>query len=231
MITSQQPIVVAMFAKLNYDLVKDFSPISLLATAPYFIVVNPAVPATSVQALVALAKSKPGQLNYGSAGAGSSPHLATELFKSMTGIDLAHVPYKGTTPALTDTMAGQVQLTILVAPLVLPAIKAGKVRALGVTSLKRTALAPDLPTISESVPNYEWIGWYGLVAPAGTPGEIIAKLNAEQIKALKTAEFKERLAGLGAEPLGTTPQEYASHLRTQLEKMRVAIKLSGARPD
>src|SRR5450759_3751588 len=149
MITSQQPIVVAMFAKLNYDLVKDFSPISLLATAPYFMVVNPAVLATSVQALVALAKSKPGQLNYGSAGSGSSPHLATELFKSMTGIDLAHVPYKGTTPALTDTMAGQVQLTILVAPLVLPAIKAGKVRALGVTSLKRTALAPDLPTISE----------------------------------------------------------------------------------
>jgi tripartite-type tricarboxylate transporter receptor subunit TctC len=231
MITSQQPIVVAMFGKLNYDLVKDFSPISLLATAPYFMVVNPAVLATSVQALVALAKSKPGQLNYGSAGSGSSPHLATELFKSMTGIDLAHVPYKGTTPALTDTMAGQVQLTILVAPLVLPAIKAGKVRALGVTSLKRTALAPDLPTISESVPNYEWIGWYGLVAPAGTPGEIIAKLNAEQIKALKTAEFTERLAGLGAEPLGTTPQEYASHLRTQLEKMRLAIKLSGARPD
>lgn len=231
MITSQQPIVAAMFDKLSYDLIKDFSPISLLAQAPFFMVVNPAVPATSVKELIALAKAKPGQLYYGSAGPGSSPHMAAEIFKNMTGTDLVHVPYKGTTPALTAAMSAQVQVTILVAPLVLPMAKAGKVRALGVTTLKRSLLAPDLPTIAETVPGYEWIGWYGLVAPAGTPGAIIAKLNAEQNKAIKTAEFQERLFGVGAEPLGSTPQEYALHLRTQMEKMRHAIKVSGAKPD
>jgi len=231
MITSGQPIVVAMFEKLNFDLVRDFAPISLIASTPLILVVNPAVAAASVKEFIALAKSKPGQLNYGSPGSGTSSHLATELFKSMAGIDIVHVPYKGTTPAVTDTMAGQLHAGILVATALLPAIRAGKVRALGVTTLKRTALAPDLPTIAESVPGYEWSGWYGLAAPAGTPGEIIAKLNAEQIKLLRTAEFQERLLGLGAEPLGTTPQEYALHLRTQVEKMRHAIKVSGAHPD
>jgi tripartite-type tricarboxylate transporter receptor subunit TctC len=231
MITSQQSIVAAMYEKLSYDLVKDFSPISLLASTPLILVVNPAVAVTSVKDLVALAKAKPGQLNYGSPGSGTASHLATELFRSMTGIKLMHIPYKGTGPALTDTIAGQVQLTILVATALLPSIKSGKVRALGVTSLKRTSLAPDLPTIAESVPGYEWSGWYGLVAPRGTPREIIARLNAEQIRALKTPEFQERLTSLGAEPLGTTPQEYASHIRTQVEKMRRAIKVSGARPD
>jgi tripartite-type tricarboxylate transporter receptor subunit TctC len=231
MITSQQAINAAMFEKLNYDLVRDFSPISLLASTPLILVVNPAVAATSIKDLVALAKSKPGQLNYGSPGSGTAGHLAAELFKSMTGTNLVHIPYKGTTPALTDTMAGQVQLTVLVATALLPAIKSGKVRALGVTSLKRSSLAPDLPTIAETVPGYEWSGWYGLAAPAGTPREIIAKLNAEQIRALKTTEFQERLSGLGADPLGTTPQEYASHISTQVEKMHHAIKVSGARPD
>lgn len=231
MITSQQAINAAMFEKLNYDLVRDFSPISLLASTPLIRVVNPAVAATSIKELVAFAKTKPGQLNYGSPGSGTAGHLAAELFKSMTGVNLVHIPYKGTTPALTDTMAGQVQLTVLVATALLPAIKSGKVRALGVTSLKRSALAPDLPTIAETVPGYEWSGWYGLAAPAGTPREIIAKLNAEQLKALKSTEFQDRLSGLGADPLGTTPQVYASHIRTQVEKMRQAIKVSGARPD
>jgi len=202
-----------------------------LASTPLILVVNPAVAATSIKDFIAFAKSKPGQLNYGSPGSGTAGHLAAELFKSMTGTNLVHIPYKGTTPALTDTMAGQVQLTVLVATALLPAIKTGKVRALGVTSLKRSSLVPDLPTIAETVPGYEWSGWYGLAAPAGTPREIIAKLNAEQIRALKTAEFQERLSGLGADPLGTTPQEYASHIRTQVEKMRHAIKVSGARPD
>ena len=231
MITSQQPIVTAMYGKLGYDLIRDFVPINLVATAPYFLVVHPSVAATTIKELVVVAKSKPGQLHYGSAGSGSSPHLATELLKHMAGIDLLHVPYKGTTPALTDTMAGQIQVTVLVAPLVMPMVKAGKVRALGVTSLKRSALAPEIPTVAETLPGYEWIGWYGLVAPAGTPAGIIVRLNAEQLKMLKTAEFSERLAGLGAEPLGTTPQEYGVHMRTQLAKMREAIRISGARPD
>jgi tripartite-type tricarboxylate transporter receptor subunit TctC len=227
MITSQQPNVVALYdKKLPYDLVKDFAPISLLASAPYFIVVHPSVAATNIRELVALAKSKPGALSYGSAGSGSAPHLATEVFKSMAGINMLHVPYKGTTPALTDTMAGQIQLTVLVAPLVLPAVKAGKVRALGVTSNKRSALAPEIPTVAESVPGYEWSGWYGLTTPAKTPASIIARLNAEQNQAIKDPNFKERLAGVGAEPIGSTPAEYGAHIKTQLDKMRLAIKLA-----
>ena len=229
MITSQQPKVVALFDKLPYDLVNDFAPISLLASAPYFVIVNPAVAATTVKELVALAKSKPGSLSYGSAGSGSAPHLATEVFKSMTAINLLHVPYKGTTPALTDTMAGQIQMTVLVAPLVLPAVKAGKVRALGVTSSRRSALAPDIPTVAESVPGYEWSGWYGLVAPAKTDAAIIQKLNAGQNQAIKSVEFKERLAGVGAEPIGGTPAEYGAHIKTQLDKMKLAIKLAGVK--
>ncbi len=231
MVTSQAAIVAAMFEKLNYDLVRDFSPISLLASTPFAMVVHPSVPATSVKELVALAKAKPGELRYGSTGAGSPSHLATEIFKSMTGIDLFHVPYKTVSPALTETMAGEVQLTIQVVPSVLPMVKAGKLRALGVTSLKRTSLAPDLPTISESVAGYQVMGWYGLVAPARTRTEIISKLNAKLVEELKTAEFRERLSGLGAEPLGTTPQEFAAHIRAEVEKMRKAVKAAGVRPD
>jgi tripartite-type tricarboxylate transporter receptor subunit TctC len=193
------------------------------------VIVNPAVAATTVKELVALAKSKPGSLSYGSAGSGSAPHLATEVFKSMTAINLLHVPYKGTTPALTDTMAGQIQMTVLVAPLVLPAVKAGKVRAIGVTSSRRSALAPDIPTVAESVPGYEWSGWYGLVAPAKTDSAIIQKLNAGQNQAIKSAEFKERLASVGAEPIGGTPAEYGAHIKTQLDKMKLAIKLAGVK--
>ena len=229
MITSQQPNVVALYDKLPYDLVNDFAPISLLASAPYFLIVNPSVSATTVKELIALAKSRPGKLSYGSAGSGSAPHLATEVFRSMAGIELLHVPYKGTTPALTDTMAGQIQMTVLVAPLVLPAVKAGKVRALGVTSSRRSALAPEIPTVAESVPGYEWSGWYGLVAPAKTAPAIVTRLNAGQNEAIKSADFKERLAGVGAEPIGSTPAEYGAHIKTQLDKMKLAIKLAGVR--
>lgn len=231
MVTSQAVMVAAMVEKLNYDLVKDFSPISLLASTPFAMVVHPSVPATSVKELITLAKAKPGELRYGSTGAGSPSHLATEIFKSMTGIDLFHVPYKSVVPALTDTMAGQVQLTIQALPGVVPMVKTGKLRVLGVTSLRRTPLAPDLPTISESVAGYEVRGWYGLVAPARTPGEIISKLNAELVEALKTSEFRERLAGSGAEPIGTTPQEFATHIRAELEKFRKATKAAGVRMD
>jgi tripartite-type tricarboxylate transporter receptor subunit TctC len=231
MITSQQPNVVALFDKLPYDLVKDFAPISLLAAAPYILIVHPSVAAANVKEFVALAKSKPGSLSYGSAGSGSAPHLATAVFSNMAGINLLHVPYKGTTPALTDTMAGQIQLSVLVAPLALPAVKAGKVRALGVTSSRRTALAPEIPPVSESVPGYEWSGWYGLAAPAKTSPAIIAKLNAGQNEAIKAADFKDRLAGVGAEPIGSTPEAYGTHIKTQLDKMKLAIKLAGVKAD
>jgi tripartite-type tricarboxylate transporter receptor subunit TctC len=181
--------------------------------------------------LVAYAKSKPGELRYGSGGSGSPPHLSAEIFKRMTGTDILHVPYKGVTPALMDTVAGQVQIVISVIPAVLPTIKAGKVKALGVTSATRTPLVPDLPTIAETVPGYEFIGWYSLVAPARTPAGILSKINSEIARVLKASEFRERLAALGAEPIASTQQELAAYMQVQTEKMRKAVQESGARPD
>ena len=229
--TSQHAIVQSMYEKRGYDLIRDFTPVSLMASTPFILVVNASLPAASLKELVALAKAKPSQLKYGSGGAGSPPHLSAEIFRSMTGIDILHVPYKGVTPALNDTVAGHVQMTFSVIPACIALVKAGKVKALGVTSAKRTQLVPDLPTIAETVPGYEFIGWYGLMAPAKTPTAIIARMNAEVVKVLKTVEFQERLSCLGAEPLGTTAQELATFMREQVEKMRKAVKDSGARPD
>lgn len=229
--TSQWAIVAAMYSKLPYDMVRDFSPVSLIATTPFILVVNPAVPATSVPELIALLKARPGVLRYGSGGTGSPPHLAAAIFCSMTGTEMMHVPYKGVTPALVDTLGGQVQLTFAVIPAVLPMVKSGKVRALGVTSAKRTPLVAELPAISEFVPGYEFIGWYGMLAPAKTPESILTRLNAEVVSALKTTELRERFAGLGAEPIGSTRGELASFIAEQLEKMRAAVQTSGAHVD
>jgi len=229
--TSQAVIVSVMYPRLPYDLARDFVPIALMATTPFMLAVNPTVPAASVQELIGLAKSRPGELRYGSGGSGSPPHLCAEIFKSMTGVDLMHVPYKGVTPAMLDTVAGQVQLLFSVIPAVLSTVKSGKLRALGVTSATRTPLVPDLPTIAETVPGYEFIGWYALVAPAGTPGALLDKLNAQVVHALKTPEFRERFAALGAEPLGTTRAEAAQFIRGQIEKMRLAVQASGAKVD
>ena len=230
-VTSQAVIVSVMYEKLPFNLTRDFSPISMLASTPFILAVHPSVPAASIRELVAYAKSKPGELRYGSGGSGSPPHLSAEIFKSMTGADIMHIPYKGVTPALMDTVAGQVQMVISVIPAILPTIKAGKVKALGVTSANRSPLVPDLPTIAETVPGYEFIGWYGLFAPARTPAGILSKLNAGIASALKTPEFQERLASLGAEPISSTQQALAAYLQVQTEKMRKAVKDSGARPD
>ena len=230
-VTAQAVIVSVMYDKLPYNLIRDFAPITLVASTPFILAVHPSVAATSVKELIALAKSKPGQLRYGSGGSGSPPHLSAEIFRSMTGIEVLHVPYKGITPAMIDTVAGQVQFLISVVPAVLPTIRSGKLRPLGVTSAKRTALVPDLPTIAETVPGYEFIGWYSLVAPAKTPQAILARLNAEVVKALKTPEFHERFSGLGAETIGSTQKELADYLPVQTEKMRKAVKDSGAKPD
>jgi tripartite-type tricarboxylate transporter receptor subunit TctC len=230
-LTSQAVIVSVMYDKLPYNLTRDFAAISLMASTPFILAVHPSVPATSIRELVAYAKSRPGELRYGSGGSGSPPHLSAEMFKSMTGINVLHVPYKGITPALTDTIANQVQMIISVIPAILPTVKAGRVRALGVTSAKRTALVPDLPTIAESVPGYEFIGWYGLAAPAKTPGAVLDKINGELVKALKAPEFRERFSGLGAEPLGSTREELAAYMKVQSAKMAAAVKASGARPE
>lgn len=223
-LTSSHVIVAALFQKLKYDLIRDFAPVSLLGKTPFVLTVNPSVPVASVSELLALAKARPGQLHYGSGGAGTPPHLATEILKSMTGVDLVHVPFKGITPALTDTIAGQVQLTVAVVPAVLPMIKTGKLKALAVTSLTRSPLVPDLPTIAETVPGYEVIGWYSVVAPAGTPPRIIDRLHAELIRMLKTRDFQARIAGLGAESIGSTPQELGEYLRAQTAKMQKAVE-------
>jgi len=230
-VTSQAVIVSVMYEKLPFNLIRDFAPITMVASTPFILAVHPAVPAASIQELVALARSKPGSLHYGSGGSGSPPHLSAEIFKSMTGTDMLHVPYKGVTPAMIDAVAGQVQMLISVIPAVLPTIKSGRLRALGVTSAKRTALVPDVPTIAETVPGYEFIGWYSLFAPANTPSGIINKLNAEIVKGLNTPEFRERFVALGAEPSTSTPQALAAYLREQTEKMRKAVKDSGARLD
>ena len=231
MITSQQPIVVAMYDNLNYDLIRDFAPISLIGTTPLMLITNVSVPANSVKELVALAKSRPGEMNYGSPGSGSSGHLAAEVFSSMAGIRITHVPYKGTSQALNDMIANQVQLTFLVAPAAMSFVKAGKVKGLAVTTPRRSPLAPEIPAIGETLPGYEWSGWYGLVAPAKTPQPIIAKLNAAQVDAIRSGDLNQRLLDLGATPVGSTPEEYGAHLRRQVERMRDAIRISGAKRD
>ena len=229
--TSQHAIVNAMYEKRNYDLIRDFAPVSLMASTPFLLVANAALTANSIKELVALAKSKPGALKYGSGGSGSPPHLSMEILKSMTSMDILHVPYKGVTPALNDTVAGHVQMTFSVIPACIALVKAGKVKTLGITTARRSALVPDVPAIAESVPGYEFIGWYSMVAPAKTPAPIIAKANGEIVNALRAADFQERLAALGAEPLGTTARELDRFMREQVEKMGKAVKDSGARPD
>jgi tripartite-type tricarboxylate transporter receptor subunit TctC len=230
-ITSQAVIVSVMYPNLKYDLIRDFAPIGRIAWTPFILAVHPSVPAMGVKELVAHAKANPGKLRYGSGGTGSPPHLSAEIFKTMTGIDVLHVPYKGITPAMTDTISNQVQMIISVVPAILPTVKAGRLRALGVTSTQRAPLAPEVPPIAETVPGYEFIGWYSLAAPARTPAPVLDKINAELARALGTQEFSQRLSALGAVPLGSTRAELATYIREQQKKMAAAVKASGARPD
>jgi tripartite-type tricarboxylate transporter receptor subunit TctC len=227
--TSQVVIVSVMYDKLPFDLARDFAPISLLGSTPFIMVVNPSVPARDLKEFIALLKARPGELRYGSGGSGSPPHLAAERFKTMTGTAIQHVPYKGVGPALTDTISGQLQMTISVVPMIMPHIKAGRVRALGVTSLARTPLAPELPTMAETIPGFEVTGWYGMLAPARTPGAILGRLNAEFVKAMKSPDILDKMSGLGAEARGSTPEEFTAHLRAEMDKMRQAVKASGAK--
>jgi tripartite-type tricarboxylate transporter receptor subunit TctC len=229
--TMLQVIVQSMYPKPPFDLTRDFAPITLMASAPFILSVNTVVRANSVAELIALAKAKPGSLHYGTGGSGSPPHLSAELLRSKTGIEFVHVPYKGIVPAITAQVAGEIQLTFAVIPAVLPMLKAGKVRALGVTSAQRTPLVPELPTIAETVPGYEFIGWYTLVAPAKTSSEILNRLNAEVVRAVKTPEIRERISNLGADPIGSSAQDAQAFIGAQLAMTRAVVKSSGARPD
>ena len=210
---------------LPYDPIRDFAPVALLAQAPLVLVVHPSVPADSIKALVALARSRPGQLNYASNGNGSSSHLAAVMFDSMTGVDMVHVPYKGLSPALTDLLSGRVQLMFSSVVAILPHIKAGKLRGLAVTGSRRLASMPNLPTIAESgLPGYEASSWYGVLAPAGTPREIVARLNAELVKALAQLEVRTSLLAEGAEPIGGSPEQFAAHIRSEMERLGKLIR-------
>jgi tripartite-type tricarboxylate transporter receptor subunit TctC len=213
-----------LHARLPYDALKDFAPIVLIASAPSVLVVNTAVPAKTIHEFAALARAQPGKLNYASNGNGSSAHLAAVMYESMAGVQMVHVPYKGLAPALTDLLAGEVQLMFSSMVAIVPHIKAGKLRALAVTGKMRSRLLPDVPTIAESgLPGFEAGSWYGLLAPAGTPREIVMKVNAETVTALNQAAVREHLASEGAEPIGGTPEEFAAHIKTELARMGKVI--------
>ena len=227
-----QAINQSLYAKMPYDAAKDFAPITLVAIVPNVLLVHPSVPAKNVAELVALAKSKPGQLNFASSSTGGSPHLSGEMFKQMTGTDIVHVPYKGSAPAITDLLGGQVSMMFDNLPSGLPHVQGGKLRALAVTSAKRSPAAPDIPTIAESgVTGYEVDSWFGILAPAGTPKEIVAKLNAEIVKILQMPDVKERLAAQGAVPVGNTPEQFAEHIARETAKWAKVVKTSGAKVD
>ncbi len=218
----------SLMGSLPYDPLKDLAPISLLATIPIVLAVHPSTPANSVRELIALAKAKP--LAFASAGNGTAMHLSGELFKLRTGLDLQHVPYKGSGPAVTDLMGGQVPVAFVDLSSALPHIRSGKVRGLAVASGKRTITAPEIPTIAESgVSGYDAVGWFGLFAPAGTPRDIINRLNAEVRRIMQLPDVRERALASGAEPAADTPEEFAAYIRTEIPKWAEVVKVSGAK--
>jgi tripartite-type tricarboxylate transporter receptor subunit TctC len=226
------PVTPLLMKDVPYDVLKDFTPIIIAAGTPNLLVVNPSVPAKSVRELIAIAKAQPGSINYASTGSGTSNHISMELFKLMTGTNITHVPYKGSGPAVTDLLGGQVQVMFDNVPNVLQHVKAGKLRALGVTGLKRSPLAPDIPTVDESgVPGFEVSVFFGLAAPAGTPREIVDKLNAEVTKMLALPDVKQRFLAQGVETVGTTPAEAAEYVRGQRAKWAKVVAESGAKID
>ena len=219
-----------LHAKLPYDPVKDFAPITLVASAPSVLVVNPAVPARTLAEFTSYARAHPGKLNYASNGNGSAAQLAAALYESMADVRMVHVPYKGIAPALTDLLSGEVQLMFGTIVALVPQIQAGKLRALAVTSRKRSSLLTDVPTLAESgLPDYEAGSWYGILAPAGTPREVIDRLHAAIVRALKQPDVAKRLAAEGAELIGSTPEEFAAHIKSEIARVGQVVRAAGIR--
>lgn len=218
-------------AKLPYDQVKDFAPVTLLGSATILLVVHPSVAAKSVPELIALAKAKPGTLNFASSGNGGVSHLTGEYFKSLAGVEMQHVPYKGDTPMIIDLVAGRVSLAFGTAVAFLPYVQKGALNALAVTNAKPSPVAPNLPTVAATLPGFEALQWFGLLMPAGTPADIVAKLNAEVVKILKLPEVRERLQAMGIEIAGNSPEQFAAFMRSETTKWGKIVKDSGAKID
>jgi tripartite-type tricarboxylate transporter receptor subunit TctC len=224
-------VAMSLLPNRGYDTLRDFAPITQAVNVTNILVTHPSVPARSVKDLLALARARPGTLNYASSGNGTVTHLAGELLKLMGGVDIVHVPYKGGAPALTALVGGETDMSYENALLIVPQIKAGKARALAVTGARRSPLLPDLPTVGETLPGYSASGWYGLVAPAATPKDALAKLNAAAVRALRAPDVVERLSSQGAEPVGNTPDEWATFIRTEIDKWGKVVKAAKMKPD
>jgi len=218
-----------LYAKLPYDPLKDFVPISMVGTFPLVLVVNPSLPATSVPELIAYAKANPGRLNYSSGS--TAFQVATEMFKQMTGTDVKHIPYKGSAASIAAVMAGDVQMTVVDTPPLVPQLKSGRVRALAVTSAKRSAAMPELPAVAETVPGYDMVLWIGAFAPAGTPREVTDKLTAEVARIVSLPDIREKLLGLGVEPLGNSSEETADWIRREIAKYGPVVKAAGIKAE
>jgi tripartite-type tricarboxylate transporter receptor subunit TctC len=222
----------AMYKKVPYDSLRDFAPISQIISAPNMLVVHPSIPAKTVKELIAFARPRPGQLNYASAGHGTNPHLSMELFLSMTGLKVVHIPYKGLGPGMVDLVAGHVGLATATMLTGLPHIKSGRLRCLGTTGAKRAAVLPDQPTVAEAgVPGYEASQWYGVLAPAQTPKEIITRLHAELARILRAPDMRERLAADGTDPVGNSPDEFARYIKSELTKWGKVARDAGIKPE
>ena len=230
--TTAHAINPSLFSKLNYQLLKDFLPVSQLTSGPLVIVANPALAANSLPELIALAKSKSGGLNYASSGNGQSTHLSAELFNAMAGVKMVHIPYKGSAPALTDVMGGQADLMFDTMLTAMPHVKGGRLKALAVTSAQRSIAAPELPTVAESgLPGYEAIAWNGILAPSGTPKAVVARLNAEIKKVLELPEVRQRIEAQGFSPSWNTPDVFSGFMKTEVDKWFKVVKLSGAKAE
>ena len=230
MVSSAHTINASMYSKLPYDPAKDFAAITMLASTPYLLVAHPSVPVKNVAELIALAKAKPGQINYASGGVGVGSHLAGELFKTMAGVDIVNVPYKGAPQATADVVGGQVQLSLSTMPTALPLVRAGKLHSLAVTSLKRVPATPEIPAIAETVPGFDVRTWQGLLAPLGTPPAIIAKLREHALKALSAPDVTERLTAQGYQTVGNTPQEFAQIINTEIARWKTVVKTARIKP-
>jgi len=232
MCNSSLTVASYLYARLGYDPMMDLLPVTQVNSAPLMLVLHPSLPVASVQELIAYAKANPNKLNYGSGGVGSTPYLATELFKSMTGIEVVHVPYKGGAPALADLVSGQLSFMIENVPGTMPFVKDGKLKALAITSQKRSPLAPELPTMAEAgVPGYEMIGWNGVYVASGTPSRIVDRLAGELKAIIDMAELKAQLAKLGAEPVGSSPREFAAFMKSESGRWGKIIKERGIKPE